>query len=207
MAPRALLLALALAHAACSVAQPAPGAGAALPAAPAAGVPSDAEHPCVYTPPKTGCHSDGKGGSVCDTQGSHATCERPNEKQQFTKFILVIAGVFAAWGIMYTVNQRRRPGGPEELPLMSPQKIQPGQENKNYGMTIFCWFPVLWNTRQDQYTTVAYVAFLVAWLTAGWFFLQPCPNGAPFFSFCGSAGSDVYVCAVSPDGTGCLAQY
>jgi hypothetical protein len=105
---------------------------------------------------------------------------------------------------------------PEQLPLLMPKPGQEGynpsepqnmQSHKTYGVSRFCLFPVLWNTRQDQYTTVAYVAFLVTWLTVGYYFMQPCPNGAPFFSFCAGAGSDVYVCAVSPDGTSCLAQY
>ena len=216
MAPRMLLLALAAAAAACSAAQQTPAAGAALPPAPVAGTPADAAHPCVYTPPPTGCHTDGKGGSVCDTQGSQAKCERPNEKQQYAKCVVVIAGVAAAWATMYNVNQRRRPEGPEQLPLLMPKPGQEGynpsepqnmQSHKTYGVSRFCLFPVLWNTRQDQYTTVAYVAFLVTWLTVGYYFMQPCPNGAPFFSFCAGAGSDVYVCAVSPDGTSCLAQY
>ena len=209
MARHALLLALALAHAASSFAQVASAgaatAGAALPAG------ADDKHPCTYEPPQQLCHTDPRTGTTgCEDKG--AWCERPNDVQNARKVMLVFGGVIVGYAVLVAVNSRRRlPASSEELPLLTPKAGQspsaPADAGETYGKAmLFCCCPCLWRTRQDQYTSAAFLAFLFAWLLTGFFFIKPCPNNAPFFSFCSGAGSDAYTCVLTPDSTACVAQ-
>ena len=210
MARHALFLTLALAQAACSFAQVAT-AGAATTGAAAPAV--DDKHPCIYEPPQQVCHADTRTGTTgCEDKG--AWCERPNDVQNARKVMLVFAGVFVGYAVLVVVNSRRRmPASSEELPLLAqkPGQIQSAPQEaagETYmKATLFCCCPCLWRTRQDQYTSAAFLTFLFAWLLTSYFFIKPCLNDAPFFSFCSGAGSDAYTCVLTPDSTACVAQF